>query len=358
MRRRACDILPLMAAVLMTLVTVGCDVHEFPDAPEASVERKPLMLDIKFNTGMPLYQEIEYTRNGETKSTVAGHDIRYIVNAYRNGDTRGDSRVADATFVFTRPESEGHDHRMVLDLDEGEYTFRVWSDYVNSGTTDDKHYNTGDFSEIILADRENHHGSTDSRDAFRGVTTATVSGQGSQATVEMQRPMGKFRFVSTDVEPFLTRVYQTMKEKGLLQDTEYDGKATYDQIMRSIDLNEFTVVFRYNAFMPCSFNMFTDKPADSWTGMSFTSRMEADSPTEMTLGYDYIFVNGTETTVSVSVEVYDSDGTLLSSTNPINVPVVRGKLTIVKGEFLTSKATGGVTINPGYDGTDYNIEIK
>ena len=77
----------------------------------------------------------------------------------------------------------------------------------------------------------------------------------------------------------------------------------------------------------------------------------------MTLGYDYIFVNGTETTLAISVEVYNRDGELMSSTNPINVPIVRSKMTVVKGEFLTSKATGGITINPGYDGDDYNIEI-
>ena len=77
----------------------------------------------------------------------------------------------------------------------------------------------------------------------------------------------------------------------------------------------------------------------------------------MTLGYDYIFVNGSETTLAISVEVYNRDGELMSSTNPINVPIVRSKMTVVKGEFLTSKATGDITINPGYDGEDYNIEI-
>ena len=140
-------------------------------------------------------------------------------------------------------------------------------------------------------------------------------------------------------------------------DAESDTKAAYEQLLQSIDLGEFYVVFRYNAFMPCSFNMFTDKPADSWTGMSFTSRMYTENEMEMTLGYDYIFVNGTETTLAISVEVYNRDGELMSSTNPINVPIVRSKMTVVKGEFLTSKATGGITINPGYDGDDYNIEI-
>lgn len=59
----------------------------------------------------------------------------------------------------------------------------------------------------------------------------------------------------------------------------------------------------------------------------------------------------------MAVEVYDKDGELLSSTNTVEVPLVRSKLTIVRGNFLTSKATGSVGINPDYNG-DFNIEIK
>jgi hypothetical protein len=109
--------------------------------------------------------------------------------------------------------------------------------------------------------------------------------------------------------------------------------------------------------MPCSYNIFTDKPADAWTGISFESRMETLSETEVSLGYDYVFVNGSESTLSLTVEVYDKDGKKMSSSQPIQVPVVRSKLTVVRGEFLTSEASGGVSINPGYDGDDYNVEI-
>ena len=37
--------------------------------------------------------------------------------------------------------------------------------------------------------------------------------------------------------------------------------------------------------------------------------------------------------------------------------LVRGKLTEIRGPFLTSEAAGGVGIHPGFDG-DFNIEIK
>jgi hypothetical protein len=36
---------------------------------------------------------------------------------------------------------------------------------------------------------------------------------------------------------------------------------------------------------------------------------------------------------------------------------MRSKLTTVKGNFLTSKASGGVFVSPGYDG-EHNIVIQ
>ena len=50
------------------------------------------------------------------------------------------------------------------------------------------------------------------------------------------------------------------------------------------------------------------------------------------------------------------DGELIGSTSTINVPTMRGRNTIVRGRFLTSQATGGVGIDPGFDG-EYNIEL-
>lgn len=340
---------------MLSLLT-AC-VHEFP---VERYERVPFLLHLDFSTEMPLYKEIVYTRSGETDTDdpAGSHDIRYVVNAYRTDNRRGENRVADTTFVFTKSDVENLDYTAQLYLQEGTYDFRVWADYVDEGSTEDKYYVTDDFSEIILADRKNHSGSNDFRDAFRGYASGTVTNPSyytgsvagsinNQATAEMKRPMGKFMFVSTDREVFLKRVAQMMKERGTLMSAEG----------QTIDLDDFSVVFRYNPFMPCSFNMFTDKPADSWSGMSFVSRMRAGDKNEMHLGHDYIFVNGTETTLAISVEVYNREGELMSSTNPINVPIVRSRLTVVRGEFLTSKATGGITINPGFDGDDYNIEI-
>ncbi len=103
--------------------------------------------------------------------------------------------------------------------------------------------------------------------------------------------------------------------------------------------------------------MFTNRPADAWTGLTFEGRMIQLDKDNAELGFDYVFVNGHESSVTVSVEIYDRDGTLLSRSQPVSVPLVRNKVTIVRGKFLTVKAEGGVSIDADFDG-EYNYEYR
>ena len=80
------------------------------------------------------------------------------------------------------------------------------------------------------------------------------------------------------------------------------------------------------------------------------------SESETALGGDLVLVNGHESSVAVRVDVYDHDGTLLSSTDPINVPLMRNRLTVVMGHFLTSKASGGIGLVTRFDG-EYDYEV-
>ena len=356
-----------IAMCVMSLLSfANCDVHEFPEVRDELI---PFELHLNFDTEMPFHKEIPYTRNGNgsTKAPLLLHDFRYVVNAYRTDNVVGENRVADTTFIFTRADYEELNYTVLLGLREGSYDLRVWCDYVDGGSTEDKYYDTSDFSYITLASKENHSGSNDFRDAFRGSTSVTVTdptGYGcatasaikNSATIEMKRPLGKFEFISTDVEAFLMRVIQTMKEQGLLMVPS--DNISFEQIIQSINLDDFDVEFCYDIFMPCAFNLFTDKVASSWYKTTFKSKMQRANDREMSLGSDLVFVNTTGTELSLSVAVYNKQGEQMSQSRPINVPIMRSMLTTVKGEFLTSKATGGVTINPGYDGPDYNIPIS
>lgn len=346
-------LLVLTAGVLLR----GCNVHEWPEEDYGEV---PFVLHLDFDTELPLYRTVNHTRGaGISRVSPSDCDIRYIVTVYRAGETRNPRSVTGGggrRYTFTRHYSEDLDRTVTIALEEGNWEIYVWADYVDANSRRDKYFDTSDFGNIIYIDRQSYGGSNDSKDSFRGSTSVRVVHPDRfleneklpsyEATVPMERPSGRFEFIATDVEAFLTRVADVRSQSG-------DSAET-----RSIDASEFRVVFRYNAFMPCSFNIFNDRPSNSWTGMWFESRMSVRSEQEMLLGFDYVLVDADdETPMNINVEIYDTDGSLLSVANGVEVPVRRGKLTVVKGEFLTSTGSGGVIVDPGFEGPDYNIEI-
>ncbi len=347
-------IMYLLILLYSAFSMASCDVHEFPDVPDTPpvyTGKLPYVLNLDCNTELPFHKEVIYT----TRSTDAEeeHDMRYIVNVYRSDNARDFNRVADTTIVFTKSLDEERSHSLQLNLEQGLYNFIVWSDHVDKGTDCDKYYNTADFAEIIYADRKNYEGNNDFQDAFRGseqdsvVYRTDVNGEiiRQEVTVQMSRPFAKFQFIATDLAEFVTRVTEERAASG-------------DETTRSVNPEDYRLLFRYTGYMPCSYNMFTNRPADAWTGMSFEGRPTPIDEHEVDLGFDYVFVNGTETHISVALEMYDKQGELVSSTRTIDVPIVRNKLTIVRGKFLTSKVTtGNMGINPDYE-DDYNIEIK
>lgn len=355
--KRLSIILVLFAA--LSMMVTSCDVHEFPELPEEP-GKVTFTLKLDFDTEMPLYKEVVHTKSRSANSADA-YDVRHIVSVHRLQPGGGYDRTADTLIVFTCDDVVNLNCSRELALREGEYNFFVWTDFVDERSQTDKYYTTSDFAEIILHDRKNHTGSCDFRDAFRGTTQATVTVRKdeqteatNEATVTMKRPLAKFKFISTDYEVF---VENALKAEALKNGTSAASATGDSTESRGIDPDDYRVVFRYTGFMPCSYNMFTDKPADSWTGVSFESALTPADNGEVELGFDYVFVNGAEAGVSVMAEVYHKDGELVASSPSIDVPLKRGRLTIVRGSFLTSVAQGGVGIVPDFDG-EYNIEIQ
>ena len=336
------------AGALSLCALSSCDVHEFP-AEEPG--KQSITLNLEFQTEMPLHQTVEYTRSGGASTNAGDYDIRYQIRVYRT-DGAGEP-LSDAYTLITGTKDDVTDlnHSVDIELEKGNYRFLVWADYVDNGGDADKFYTTGDFKEITLAG-DGHCGNNAFRDAFRGETVAAVTAENGvtqEITVEMERPLARFQFVTTDLETFITNA---LKEQEARNSAEKGNSPT-----KAVNLDDYRIVFRYAGFMPSAFNNFTNKPIDAVTGVSFTGRITRLSETEAELGFDYVFVNGTESTVPIAVEVYNLENELLSSTDPIDVPLERSKLTIVRGPFLTTQASGGVGIDPGFDG-EWNYEIK
>lgn len=333
-----------------SVMLAGCDVHEFP----AEGEELPVYsINLEFDTGI---REQDYTYTKVSDHT-GQYDMRYTLRVFPVSWQNSSATVSREhvwEHVFTSPVEKGMynvETQVEMDLPDGEYVIHVWADFVPAGTASHHFYNPDNFSEIII--HSSHKANTDMRDAYRG----TASFRASRDTVEnarilhveMDRPLAKFEFRATDLAEFVEKVYNTKLGDDL-------NVSQADSLVSNV-LQEYTVKFSYTGFMPCAFDMFTNKPNDARTGVTFETKLSKLDNGEVSMGFDYVFVNGIQSTVSMIMAMYDTAGKSLFETNPIEVPVQRGMHSIMRGSFLTIDTQGGVGIVPDFDGS-YNYEIK
>ena len=229
-----------------------------------------------------------------------------------------------------------------LYLNPQEYTLAVWSDFVKLGSTADLYYDTSDLANVSC--REPYTGNTDLRDCYYCKTELDLRPYANQTDskvpviLDMVRPLAKYRIIATGLGGF----------RQMVQD-DYPG------------VTEFDIHFSYNFFFPTGFNILENKLSQSREGVVFTGTftLPADGVDEVELGSDYIFVNGTDTYIPMSMEVFSPDGTkVISRVQGLEVPYQRCYLTTVRGGLLKAFVdSGGIVINPDFDGDiDFDLD--
>lgn len=348
---------------LPLVLLTACDVHEWPDVPDGV----PVTLKLRFETDMNRWNyehdgsDVIEIGEADTYDNSRGYGLmRYVIRAYpADTKTRRDEVQPVREFFFSKDVTEGYDHEVSITLPPGRYTLAVWSDLVEySG--DSPFYDISDFSGIKIAGE--YEGCNDYRDAFRGYADITITDDVTERLPEtreviMERPLAKFEFVANDVADFVNQENSRYNsESGSAAEKEGanapDGGDNVAPV--KINVENYRVVFQYFGYMPSSFGMWADKPVDSSTDVYFESTITKINEEEASMGFDYVMVNGSQTSVTLRLGIYDKEGKLLSVTDPITVPLLRNRHSVVRGRFLTTDAGGGLGIDPSYDG-DFNL---
>jgi hypothetical protein len=337
-----CKILKLFVAAVI-VVTSGCNVHEWPE-PLKFIDIK---LKLKYATQMNVVGEDYDTRADGLFPT--GRDMRYIIRAYPISENGNVSKSHSFEQVFVDRASDGYDFETLLSIAPGNYKFMVWSDIVPEGSTESDYYDARDFSKIQL---KNHVANTDYRDAFRGFkeifveSSVTKTKEPEVFEIEMSRPVGKFELVTTDIQEFIEKEEKVAKYRvtGSKGDSKGDSK---------VDINDYKIKIRYSGFMQDEYSMLTDDHINAHK-YEFESTIIKINEFEASLGFDYIFVDKVPEKTTISIILFDKYGNLVSTSDDIPVSIARSQHTILRGKFLTSKASGGVYINPEFT-DDHNF---
>lgn len=340
-----------IAAFVMLLFMAGSCIYDYPVPVPGGVS-----LELNFKTDRLVTSDD--TALNQTDLNSSDYDIRYVIQAFRLLKSGDFSREAAAEFIITKDDISSLDNTINIEIEEGTYRFYAWADYVPQDSTEDHHFNTGDFNEISLR-YEEYIGNTDSKEAFVGNQVVEVKRYAADmpivsATIVLNRVMAKYNIISSDLRAFI-RMMKNRKDKeetkaGSEDDINLDDyliKVTYepDLFYTAIDLHN------------------SNTPVDGRFGVSYWSKISQINDDEALLGSDLIFIKNEQKGVRASVSVYDKDTTLITIA-PVEIPISKDTVISAAGEILSyveltgEEAAGseGVGIDPKFEG-EFNIKI-
>lgn len=290
---------------------------------------------VTVNVTLPDAAFSEYQKK-RVRSTLPCN-LRGVVEFRQKGESVPVSRAAA---VLTPAATEGN-YTLTADLPQGEYELILWADYTESDSTTDLWYDTRDLQAVkIIATDKTYTTASDTREVFYGAASLTATGTDANVNITTERPQAKYTLVADDVMRY--------RELMAANPEKY------------VPLDELNIEILYEGYLPDGFDAQTGKPNSSQQGyrcspMALPPVGETD--TEVRIGSDYVFVNGSESSTNVTVLVTNRTGRVVSRVQGVEVKYKRNMLTTVRGDFLTAGVVNpGININTDWDGI-HNVEF-
>jgi len=351
----------------------GCNtILEYPeDGDGVDPTYIRLRLQLKTDPSISLYSAT--SSDTKASSDPGDYNARWVVELYRKSSDGSIGELVERRVLTSTPTSEegflesAEAIETEFSVHALQYTVVAWMDYTDKGSTDDKFYDlSGGLSKIAVPEPGEYIGDCDAKDCYRQILDIDLEkyadrwGLTVNRTITLQRPMAKIALITTDVEKFLEKLSDLMAERLKQQNEGEETQSEKNAYTRQDlieDLESMRIRVNYSGYFPCGYNALTKKPNEARTDMFFDCGVTLlESGGEARVASDYVFVNGEESEVVVSLTVSDKDGNLLNTVEGIKVPIVRGQLTEIRDEFLTKSAGSGIGIDPGFDG-EYNVVL-
>ena len=306
----------LMMAMVLSLVSCSSDQSEsvVPEPKRPALSKAVLNISVQDN-------EMPETSNATRATEV--NTLRAVFEVYKVG---GQNLLLSHQEAFLTATSDGYTCELDA-LPEGECDIYVWLDY--------GYYQTQSLRAIGFG--ESYTSDENSRKAFYGSLRLNVSEQTvAQGAIEAKSPFARYRIEALDVEE-----YERIKH-----------------VNNWPELSDVEVRVTYESYFPCSFNAITGKPNDARRGLSYTSSVSLSDDGKSVIASDYVLVNGSESTISIRIEIINRQtGEVISSVSDVDVTYRRGYETVVSGNILTAGTMdGNVYIDTRWEG-EYNVNF-
>lgn len=275
------------------------------------------------------------------------YDLRYQLEVY---ETSGANPTSGELVTTRRVRTVNEEGAITIDdirlTPNRQYTFVVWADLVNEGSTADLHYNTNVGEATVSGYKglqnitiKNWGINDETRDAYFIVQTQTVT-SADPISLTLKRPFAKLRVVTTDVEHLKLYTYPNFTK----------------------------VAYKQGAARPSTFNALTGVASEELALEAGAAPVQYDGESakdghtnglnknlDKTLFVDYIFAKeGEQTAVQFDLSAYEGDDatTRLIRTYEFStdIPVQRNYLTTIKGNVLTNGTEFEISVDDAFAG--------
>ncbi|MDR0691926.1 MAG: hypothetical protein LBF69_02675 [Prevotellaceae bacterium] len=325
---------------LFSALLAGC-IHEYPGDNPVDPTLVDLRVALAVNIDFEIETGVEQFVQAYAPLFADGYRIRYIVDLYETpASTEAPLSQRICRLMATdnvMPPGGTYRFSETVQLRSRHYTALVWIDFVPEGSVGDFYYHTGNLQTVTFAGNRPYRGYHISKDAFAASLPIDLTSYWNmrdiyhEATIQAKRPFALYQIVTTDVA----------KYRSAHNDVPYET------------IRPATTSLFYKLWFPMGYNTYRSIPDNfDASGIYYNYEIagtETDD-TEAVIASDFVFVNGNDTFYFVDFDIYTPTGDHISTRhNDIRVNLRRNRVTVIRGEFLTSgTGSGGV-------GVDFNF---
>lgn len=219
--------------------------------------------------------------------------------------------------------SSSFENQVPMQLHPGKYHLVAWADYETETKGGSYNYYTDDFAELLLKNKYSYTGASLAKLGYRGDVHSAIAYTTDSLSITATPVMAQYRLIATD-----TIAYKPAK-----------------------------VVVYYTSKIPAAINGKDGSFNWWWDDISYTTK-----PQDSLIATDFVLSQPTETSVTVTVEIYDNDGYMRARKKNLKIPLINGGITTVRGNFrsvleVDEPAGGtGISIKTEWDDS-FDIEI-
>ncbi len=334
---------PYLIGLLIIMPLQGC-IHTYPDGNAEDPTQVNVNLEMSFNLN---WKELVISHNTQYSSTIGTENenvgkqslSRYSESAHR---FIIELRATEAppfrhTVLISHEEFKRGELyiKLPFSLPPLNYKISIWSDSTDGYTSEvppatDNKFDASDFNKItpligfgeysLVEDCLYCVNSIDLRE-FRHTGSSGIS-----VPVTLHSPAARFELIATDVDKFLKYANLAL-QKG----------------------EKYTVALSYEHTVPTTFNLLKGLPTGKREIKGTENLLPPLFTKQVSISKGWIFVSEETEYLSLTICIYNSARILVSKVKGILFPLERGKVTRVKGKFLTNFYSSSIHIDNLWD---------